>query len=159
MTCGAKHQWTHINTMKQMCAHEKKKKPARHRPVAPILRASSHAIPGVICVLGHFWRSFFEASCLLEIDTAETSDGTVPPPAAELASASVPCATPSRHPSLSFAMVMFSASFIALTTSLSFHTFISSAAHSRPFVLCSSATTRRVGRVKVDGDGLRQFSG
>ena len=96
---------------------------------------------------------------MLEIDTAETSDGTVPPPAAELASASVPCATPSRHPSRSFATVMFSAYFVALTTSLSFHPFISSRAHSRLFVLCPSGRSRRVGRVEVDGDGLGHFSG
>ena len=77
---------------------------------------------------------------MLEIDTAETSDGTVLPSAAELASASVPCATRSRHPSRSFATVMFSASFVALTTSLSFHPFISSRAHSRLFVLCPEQT-------------------
>ena len=53
VTCGAKHHWTHINTMKLMCAHAKKK-PARHRPVTPILRASARAIPDVLCVLGHF---------------------------------------------------------------------------------------------------------
>ena len=45
---------------------------------------------------------FFEASCLLEIDTAETSDGTVPPLAAELASTTVLCVARSRHPSRSF---------------------------------------------------------
>ena len=46
-----------------------------------------------------------------EIDTAETSDGTVPPLAAA-------CAARSRHLSLSFALVMFNASFVALPTSL-----------------------------------------
>ena len=139
----------------------------RHRPVAPILRASARAIPDVLCVLGHFSRSFFEGSCLPEIDTAETSDGIVPPLSAELAPTTVLssfaffCYSDVQrilsqlslrpplccHLSLSFAVVMFSASFVALTTSLQFHTFISSAAHSRPFVLCSSAATRRVRRV------------
>ena len=68
-------------------------------------------------------------------------------------------ATRSRHPSRSLVVMMFCAPFVALTISLSFHSFISSVAHSRPFVLCSSAATRRVGRVQVDGDGLRHFSG
>ena len=95
--------------------------PERHRHVAPILRVSARAIPDVLCVLGHFWRSFFEASCLLEIDTAETSDGTVTPLAAELASTTVPCTARSRHPSRSFVIVMFRASFVLFTTSLKFH--------------------------------------
>ena len=45
---------------------------------------------------------FFEASFLLVIDTAETSDGTVPPLAGELASTTVLCVARSRHPSRSF---------------------------------------------------------
>ena len=134
-------------------------KPVRHRSVAPILRVPARAIPDVLCVLGHFWRSFFEASYMLEIDTAETSDGTVTPLAAELASTTVPCVARSRHPSRSFAIVMFSTSFVAITTSLKFQTFISNVAHSRPFVPCSSAATRRVGSVQVDGDGLRHNFG
>ena len=94
-----------------------------------------------------------------EIDTAETSDRTVPPLAAELASTTVLCVARSRHPSRSFAIVMVSASFVAITTSLQFQTFISRVAHSRPFVPCSSAATGRVGSVQVDGDRLRHFSG
>ena len=140
-----------------VCLREKK--PVRHRPVAQILRASARAIPDVLCELVHFWRSFFEASYMLEIDTTKQPDGTVPPLAAELASTTVLCVVRSRHPSRSFAIVMFSSSFVAITISLKFHTFISSVAHSRPFVLCSSAATRRVGSVQVDGDGLRHFSG
>ena len=139
-----------------MCAYAKKSQRDTDLWLQSFGRPRAHFLTHFVCS-DISDAPFFEASCMLEIDTAETSDGTVPPPAAELASTSVPCATP--HPSLSFAIVMFSASFVALTTSLSFHTFISSAAHSRPFVLCSSAATRRVGRVKVGGDGLCQFCG
>ena len=76
-----------------------------------------------------------------EIDTAETSDGTAPPPTAEVASTTVVCATRFRHPSPSFDLMMFCAPFVALTIFLSFHTFISIGAHSRPVVLYSSAST------------------
>ena len=39
---------------------------------------------------------------MLEIDTAETPDGTVPPLAGDLASTTVLCVARSRHPSRSF---------------------------------------------------------
>ena len=159
VTCGAKHHRTHINTMKtNVCVCEKKAS-ATSTCGSNLLRVCARSIPEVLCELVHFWRSFFEASCLLEIDTAETPDGTVPALAAVLASTTVPCVARSRHSSRSFAIVMFSASFVAITTSHKFQTFISSVAHSRPFVPCSSAATRRVGSVQVDGAGLRHFSG
>ena len=110
----------------------------------------SFACPRAQFLTNFACASFFEASCLLEIDTAETSDGTVP------ATRSLCSRPPLCRESLVlvilrvlFAIVMFSASFVAITTSLKFQTFISSVVHSRPFVPCSSAATRRVGRVQV----------
>ena len=179
VTWGAWHHRTHINTVKTKCACAKKRQCEENDD-----RGKHHYTPrrqtvGRQCDIDLWLKSFARprTQFLTYFACSNISDAPFSGPVAcwrstrpkpltapsrhpQLSLRPPLCrATRSRHPSRSFAVMMFCAPFVALTTSLSFHTFISSGAHSRPVVLYSSAATRRVGRVHVDGDGLRHYSG